>query len=132
MGMALYSIRRNMFFLALNPFCLLLAFIGLHGAKTMNKWAIGIHAITTTAIFGSFMFFQVIEGIFRKKRDNGESVDEAYLLLLLSLPYLIDFIVGATMFYFLGLILSYEESQGNNKSFVTEEKYFLQLPEGFN
>ena len=59
-------------------------------------------------------------------------MDETYLLLLISLPYVVDFIVGVLMFYFLGLILTWEESQKNNQAFSTEEKYFLQLPEGYN
>ena len=41
----------------MNPICLIVAAIGLSGSLQLIKNQIALHAMITTSIFGSFLFF---------------------------------------------------------------------------
>ena len=73
----------------------MLCLLGLYGAARLNFNLTIAHGMLTTGVVGSFFVYEIISVLFRPKRDlDSYHVSETWMLLLFSLPYLVDFCVG--------------------------------------
>lgn len=111
-GFATFFMRRNRVSIFINAFALGLAYLGYRGAARWYSTFSLIHCTMTVGIIGSFFIYQVISDLFRRKRNLDDShINETWMLLLLSFPYLIDFWIGIYGWIFSVTLLEPENSQ---------------------
>ena len=87
--------RRNRVSIVVNIIAFILSIFGFSGATTCNwKFSI-VHWIFTCGIVGSFFFYELLYAFFGKKKQKDEyQIDETWILLVFSFPYLIDLLIG--------------------------------------
>ena len=94
-GFVLYALRKTRITLVVHIVALLLALWGLFGAARCQPSLSLIHSIVTSGVLGSFFCYQILDALFRRKSDvDPNRLDETWILLIFSLPYLIDFCWG--------------------------------------
>ncbi|CAG9326769.1 unnamed protein product [Blepharisma stoltei] len=114
-------LRRVPMVLIINLFTACLSIVGYVGANHMHRTQISIHGFTTVVLLGGFFIYQIIELLFLTN-----SASDKILLLLISIPYLVDFIAGC-----LSLNLYFEILEPPTISEVPEE-YQIPLIENAN
>ena len=96
-GFVTFVMRRSRVRLIGNAIAMLLAPIGILGsAKVWTLFAL-LHAGATTGILGAFFAYQILLALFQEDRDYEDKEyhqDEKMIILLYSIPYLVDFIIG--------------------------------------
>lgn len=98
--------------LIVNIFSIALAWIGYNGNAKFNKHITALYAVVSTlsinlqitsSLFGMLLVYQVIDYLFSRHYVNSndtifnketEAPSEAYVLFMLSIPYLVDFVSG--------------------------------------
>jgi len=100
-GFVSYNFRKNRIYWVANGFNVLLAFGGLLGAVKMRFNLVCVHAFATTSILGAFFAYQVLEAIFQRHGDDGNTLrmSERMILLWLTIPYFLDFLIGLYSIY---------------------------------
>mmetsp|Transcript_3316 Transcript_3316/g.2768 ORF Transcript_3316/g.2768 Transcript_3316/m.2768 type:complete len:194 (+) Transcript_3316:3-584(+) len=94
-GFATYMMRRNRVSIIINIFALILAGVGFSGTTSCNWTLTVLHCTLTTGIVGSFFFYEILFAFFGKRRVTDEyQIEETWILLILSVPYLIDLFIG--------------------------------------
>mmetsp|Transcript_38058 Transcript_38058/g.37558 ORF Transcript_38058/g.37558 Transcript_38058/m.37558 type:complete len:162 (-) Transcript_38058:11-496(-) len=123
--------RKNRVSIFINVFAAILAVCGLFGASKL-KWKLSLtHSIMTIGIIGAFLVYEVLYAMFGKKKQIDEyQIRETWLLLVLSLPYLIDFIIGIYGAIFTVNLIDTEKREENgpdNQDLVNEEQMNQEL-----
>ena len=102
-GMFYMVLRRSYIYLVINLLTILLAFSGFYGAVRMHYLYLIIHCIFTVSLTGGFFFYQFVDFFLVSDTTNGDTrrSSDSVILLIFSLPYLFDFIVGIYCYFFL-------------------------------
>jgi len=94
-GLISYKFYRNRVGLIVNVISAILVLFGLKGAILLKFAFVFFHWIITTGLVISFFVYGLISMFFRRDRGLDDyHVPEMWMLVVYSLPYLVDFIVG--------------------------------------
>jgi len=90
------------------------------GTIKVNVSQMFIHSFFTTSVLGAFYVFLLIDCFIRKEsRGTGtveqESVGDRTILFLLSLPFLVIFLIGCHCLYLLSMVLDELKARKNEQ-----------------
>eukprot|EP00826_Nyctotherus_ovalis_P064910 TRINITY_DN9531_c0_g4_i3.p1 TRINITY_DN9531_c0_g4~~TRINITY_DN9531_c0_g4_i3.p1 ORF type:complete len:178 (+),score=27.14 TRINITY_DN9531_c0_g4_i3:662-1195(+) len=91
-----------------------LAFIGLYGTLKLHQNLIALHGFITAGCIGAFFLLEFVKTFFLAGygEEKKNAVIEQFKLLLLSAPYLIDFLAGiVTLKLFIAMLEVNEEPE---------------------
>ena len=108
-SLAIYMRRESRAILAASCLSILLSVLGMFGTMMLNTCFMFLHAFFCTSLFGAFYVYLLIEMIFIKpndfKQDANAALSDTAIMFLMSIPFLIIFIVGCHSMYLLGLVM---------------------------
>jgi hypothetical protein len=93
-GLLFFMIRRSYFYLIINLISLGVTYVGMNGAIYMKKYQILFHALLTTGVIGTFCVYSIIEAFFIHEDSDPNRMNESSIIILLAIPYFIDFASG--------------------------------------
>ena len=97
--------RQSKLNLMLSVFAIFLGVIGLLGVMRLKDGYMFIHVFFTGSIYGIYFLYLVIEMMYLKpKQDADVLFDEITVMFLVSIPFLINFIVGCHSVYLLIMV----------------------------
>jgi len=111
-GLTFYFMRRTALYLIVNMISMLISAQGLYGVICMQKINIVIHAVATSGILGVFFLYFFLESFFNRHLAEATAdykYSERSTMILMSIPYLIDFLSGLVTFNFTYYIFKEEE-----------------------
>ena len=102
----------------------------MFGTMMLNTCFMFLHAFFCTSLFGAFYVYLLIEMIFIKpndfKQDANSALSDTAVMFLMSIPFLIIFLVGCHSMYLLNLVFDERKHRQLEKEFdriiVEEEK----------
>jgi len=108
-GMCYIIFRRSFVYVFINVTTLLLGLSGIYGCIYMHSIALLTHCLFTTSLTGAFFIYQIFDYFLIENTafGNKSRINDNYILLLFSLPYLIDFVVGISNYFFISMISEY-------------------------
>jgi len=79
----------------------------------MHLIALLVHCLFTTSITGGFFIYQTFDYflVTDTSYGNHKRINDNYVLLFFSLPYVVDLVVGLANYFFIGLISEYNEAK---------------------
>jgi len=131
-GFSYFFIRRSFVYIAVNGVALVLSIIGVFSTIYVNEIGLIFYAMLTTALPGTFFFYQVFEyfALPEHKLGGGNTkLNDNVLLALFSLPYVYDFICGIASIVLMSRIATFNEflirlkgiDQEANQTFIKDE-----------
>ncbi|CAI2379445.1 unnamed protein product [Moneuplotes crassus] len=116
-GIMTFMMRKNRVSIFINIFAIILAVIGLLGA-TRCKWKLSlIHCIMTIGVVGAAFVYEILYALFGKKKQTDDyQIEETWILLVFSLPYVIDLFVGIYGAIFSVTLIDIEEKENQNQN----------------
>jgi hypothetical protein len=106
-SIALYSRRRSRLIIALIIAMFVVCIWGVYSKIRLSYWGLLSHAVFTISVVGGFFIYTVIEIILEgDKNSQVAGLNEGTILLLLSIPLLLIFVMGI---YSLILFLDVDE-----------------------
>ena len=109
-GFSYYFLRRSMIYIVANTIALILALIGIFSVVKVNELGLLFYTLLTTSLPGTFFLYQIMELFLVKSHSDHNSLNDNYLLLIFSLPYIYDFIVGVYCFIFIYRVSKFNDS----------------------
>lgn len=97
-GLSYYFIRRSPIYIYTNVFAFFLSLIGILSVINVNEVGLIIYTILTTSLPGSFFVFQLVELFTLEHKNTHNSLNDNVMMMIFSLPYIYDFIVGIFCF----------------------------------
>ncbi|KAM3137634.1 hypothetical protein pb186bvf_010248 [Paramecium bursaria] len=111
-GFITFTVRRIPIILVINFLSVMLALFGNSAFSELKKNYIIIYSVCTSSLFGMFLIYQILAALFQDSYET-EAPSQSIVMLLFSLPYIIDLTSGL-----LGLRLSYELLQLNGMDII--------------
>lgn len=127
-SLAIYMRRESRAILAASVLSILLSVIGMFGTMMLNSCLMFLHAFFCTSLFGAFYVYLLIEMIFIKpndfKQDANSALSDTAVMFLMSIPFLIIFLVGCHSMYLLNLVFDERKHRQLEKEFdrIIEEE----------
>ena len=122
-GFITYFARRNRLILFINFFDFILSIFGFFGAMKYNVFLSLAHWILTSGFVGSFFIYELISALFIKDQNLSEPhITETWMLLLFSLPYLIDLIVGIYGTFFANFLIDWQKKKNSEDEDALNEE----------
>ena len=95
-SLALYARRRSRVLLAIIILIFFTCLLGVYSKVRLSYWGLLTHAVITISVIGGFFLYTIIDIAIGTDRPQGSGIGETAILLLLSLPLLVIFILGIT------------------------------------
>lgn len=101
----LWERRRNRVILAATILSIIMSFVGLLGTIRINSWMMFFHSFFCVSFLGAFYIYLTLDMIFfdEPSPDSGKLSDTG-VMFLLSLPFLIVFIIGCHSLYLFNMV----------------------------
>lgn len=105
--------RRSFVYLFISLLTLILAFCGLTGSLKMHLIYLLIHCVFTVSITAGFIFYQIVDLFFGTDTSYGNErrINDNFILLIFTLPFLFDFCVGVYNYLFMKNISIFEDEK---------------------
>lgn len=122
-GLSFYFIRRSPIYLAVNFAALVLSFIGVLSSINLTEAGLVIYSILTTSLPGTFFLYQILELVMLKsEQSKANSMNDNMMLLIFSLPYVYDFIVGLVTLLLISKISKFNSALAQIRNMKNEEE----------
>ena len=123
LGMTYILYRRSYIYLLVNSIAITLGLFGLYGSMRLHQIILLIHCLFSTSIAGGFFVYQIIEIIYINDTSYGNNtrMNDKNLLLIFSIPYFYDCLVGLYNFYFLNQISKINSESINNDQIIKNQ-----------
>lgn len=106
--------RRSIIYLFINLLSLFLSFLGLYGSLLFKGNYLLIHCALTISVFGTLFVYEILYFLFAENPSvdsNNNRLNDSFMLLLLTIPYVYDVFVGIYNFNMLKRIAEYNDKQ---------------------
>jgi hypothetical protein len=128
-GLSYYFIRKSLIYVFINTAAFFISLIGLFSVIYIYEIGLLFYTLLTTALPGTFFIYEIFEVVELKSNSHDKSLNDTYMLLIFSIPYLYDLIVGIVSYMFVYKISNFNEimrqSNKNDLEKVQKEIDFL-------
>lgn len=108
-GLSYYFIRRSLIYVFINSAAFCISLIGLFSVIYIYEIGLLFYTLLTTALPGTFFIYEIFEIMELKSNSHEKSLNDNYMLLIFSVPYLYDLIVGIVSYIFVYKISNFNE-----------------------
>ncbi|CAD8086595.1 unnamed protein product [Paramecium sonneborni] len=119
-----YMARKIFFILLINVISILLSILGYYAIEEINKQKIIIYAVCTSSLFGMVLLYEIIADLFSDSYET-EAPPQAFVFLVITLPFLIDLTSGL-----MSLKLCYTFSKYDDLEFKRKYNQILIVQKG--
>ncbi|CAD8174868.1 unnamed protein product [Paramecium octaurelia] len=119
-----YMARKIFFTLFINVLSILLSILGYYAIEEINQTRIVVYAVCTSSLFGMVLLYEIIADLFSESYET-EAPPQAFVFLVITLPFLIDLTSGL-----MSLKLSYTFSKYDNLEFKRKYNQILVVQKG--
>lgn len=133
-GLSYYFIRKSMVYVFVNTAAFVISILGLCSVIYIFEIGLLLYTLLTTAIPGTFFVYELFEIMQLQSTSHDKSLNDNYMLLIFSIPYLYDLIVGIFSYVFVYKISHFNEimRQSNKLELEKVEQEIDHLKSKFN
>jgi hypothetical protein len=105
-----------------------MSLVGVFATVSMNGYAMFFHAFYFCSFLGAFYIYLILDFLFFDKGKNPDgSLSDTAVMFLLSLPFLLDFLIGIFSMYLFNMV--YDERQARKKD-IQQRRLLDNLEDG--
>jgi hypothetical protein len=93
----------------------ILSIFGLVGNLRVSVCPMFVHAFFCTSILGAFYIYLLLDAFLKESEDAGDRMSDWKVLLLMSIPFLLIFLVGCHAMYLLNLVFDENKARKEEK-----------------